>query len=69
MLGGKTLHNKILNVLTPTHDIMHHNTIMTFQRWIIAACMCCLLGVGTATAAHFDDADAAYDRGDYAQAI
>ena len=49
--------------------LTHIHGIMTFQRWIIAASMCCMLGVGTATAAPIDDAGAAYNRGDYAQAI
>ena len=58
-------------MFTHTHGIMHHNITMTFQRWITAACMCCMLGVGTATAAPFSfyDAKAAYHKGDYAQAI
>ena len=42
---------------------------MTLQRWLTAAGMCCLLGVGTATAAPFNDAAAAYNKGDYVQAI
>ena len=42
---------------------------MTFQRWITAAGMCCLLGAGTATAAPFNDAAAAHNKSDYAQAI
>ena len=44
-------------------------TPMTFKRWITAACMCCMLGVGTANAAPIDVANAAYNRGDYAQAL
>ena len=37
------------------------------QRLLLAASMCCL--VATANAAPIDDAVAAYDRGDYAQAL
>ena len=39
----------------------------TLKRLLLAASMCCL--VATANAAPFDDAVAAYDRGDYAQAL
>ncbi len=39
----------------------------TFKRLLLAASMCCL--VVTANAAPIDDANAAYDRGDYAQAL
>ena len=39
----------------------------TLQQSLLAASMCCL--VATANAAPFDDAVAAYDRGDYAQAL
>ncbi len=42
---------------------------MILQRWIAAAGMCCLFGVGTAAAAPFHDAAAAHNKGDYAQAI
>ena len=48
---------------------MHYSITMTFQRWITAACICCMFGVGTATAAPFDDGIVAYGKGDYAQAI
>ncbi len=51
------------------HDIMHHNTIMTFRYWIIAACLCYILGVGAATATPIEKAAAAYDKGNYAQTI
>lgn len=56
-------------MFAPTHGIMHHNTTITFQRWIAVACMCCMLGVGTATAEPIDDALAAISKGDYVQAI
>ena len=56
-------------MFTPTHGIMHYNITMTFQRWITAAYMCCMLGIGTATAAPVNDAAAAYLKGDYAHAI
>ena len=39
----------------------------TIKRLLLAASMCCL--VATANAAPIDDAVAAYDRGDYAQAL
>lgn len=42
---------------------------MTFLRWITAACVCYMLGVGNAAAAPFDDGWAAFNNGDYAQAI
>ncbi len=48
---------------------MHHDTIMTLQRWITAAYMCCMLGVGTATAAPIDDGIAAYLKGNHKQAL
>lgn len=48
---------------------MHHNIIMTHQRWITAACMYCLLGVGTATAAPIDVAGEAYNKSAHVQAI
>ena len=56
-------------MFTHTHDVMHHNITMTFQRWITAACMCCMLGVGAATAAPIDDGIAAYLKGNYKQAL
>ena len=40
---------------------------MILKRWIISIYMCCL--VATANAAPFDDATAAYERGDSAQAF
>ncbi len=52
-----------------THGIMRHNIIMTLRRWLTAACMCCLLGVGTATAAPIDDGIAAYLKANYTQAL
>ncbi|TSA48741.1 MAG: sel1 repeat family protein, partial [Nitrosomonadales bacterium] len=42
---------------------------MTLQRWLTAAGMCCLLGIGIAATAPFNDAAAAYNEGDYVQAI
>ena len=58
-------------MFTHTYGIMHHNITMTFKHRITAACMCCILGVGTATvsAEPFGDGFAALNRGDYAQAI
>ncbi|MDO8437127.1 MAG: tetratricopeptide repeat protein [Nitrosomonadaceae bacterium] len=56
-------------MLTHKHDIMPHNIIMFFQRWITAACIYCMLGVGTAIAAPIDDAAKAYSKGDYVQAF
>jgi len=53
-------------MFTPTHGIM------TFQRWITAACMFCMLGI-TGCANYSGDlnfrGDAAYNKGDYAEAI
>ena len=47
---------------------MHHSlTLLTFKRLLLTASMCCL--VATVNAAPMDDADAAYERGDYAQAL
>ena len=42
-------------------------SMTTLKRLLLAASMCCL--VATANAAPIDDAVAAYDRGDYAQAL
>ena len=41
--------------------------MLTLNRLLLTASMCCL--VATANAAPMDDADAAYRRGDYAQAL
>ena len=43
--------------------------IMTFRCRSALACLCFLLFSGTASAGHFEDADAAYERGDYSQAL
>ena len=40
-------------MFTHTYGIMHHNITMTFQRWITAACMLCVLVVGNVNAASF----------------
>lgn len=56
-------------MFTPTHGIMHHNITMTFQHWFIAAYMCCMLGMSTATAAPLEGVAHALGKGDYAQAI
>src|SRR4030065_340606 len=44
----------------------HQDSLLS---WFAAACMCCMFGAGIATAAPFNDAAAAYNKGDYVQAI
>ena len=56
-------------MFTPAYSIMHHNITIIFQRWVIAACICSTLGVGTATADSDHDGLVAYSKGDYAHAI
>lgn len=60
----KTTRYKILHAHPRTHNI-----IMTLQRRIAAAYICCLLGVGTATAAPIDIAGEAYNKSAHVQAI
>lgn len=55
-------------MLISTHDTMHHNIALIFQRWLIVACIGCVLGTGTAAADSDQDGLAAYSKGDYAQA-
>jgi len=43
--------------------------IMTSRCQRTLACLCFLFFTGAASAGHFEDADAAYERGDYAQAL
>ncbi|MEI8385180.1 MAG: tetratricopeptide repeat protein [Nitrosomonadaceae bacterium] len=43
--------------------------IMTFRRLIAFIGLCFFLSVGAARAEHFEDANAAYERGDYPQAL
>jgi len=46
-----------------------HNIPLTLPRRITAACICCLLSVGTATAAPIDIAGEAYNKSAHVQAI
>lgn len=58
-----------LRATTPYMSTSAHNITLTLQRRITAACICCLLAVGTATAAPIDDAGEAYNKSVYVQAI
>ena len=51
--------------LTTTHN---DSSLIRLCRFI-AVCTGCVLAIGIVTAAPIDDADTAYNRGDYAQAI
>ena len=57
------------NIKESVDAINDTSIAMTLQRWLTAAGMCCLFGVGTATAAPIDNALVAYNNGDYTQAI
>ncbi|MCX7184086.1 MAG: caspase family protein [Nitrosospira sp.] len=57
------------NIKESVDAINNPGSAMTLQRWLTAAGMCCLLGIGIATTAPFNDAAAAYIEGDYVQAI
>lgn len=57
------------NIKESVDAINDTSIAMTLQRWLTAAGMCCLLGIGIATAAPFNGLAAAYNKGDYVQAI
>lgn len=54
---------------TAIHSYTQNRHQDSLLSWFAAACMCCIFGAGIATAAPFNDAAAAYNEGDYVQAI